>query len=92
MTQFTPGPWYINTLAGPTEIAASDPFVEIGVAYTDGQDDNGKANAHLISAAPDMYKALERLLAAYAVDESSEEWPDEWRNCLAALKKARGES
>ncbi len=49
-----------------------------------------KANAHLIAAAPDLYEALEGIIAE--IDDCAQ--PSDWDNyvpALAALAKSRGE-
>jgi len=89
--KWTPGPWvvedgskschccfdqtiYVKTVSGEFD------YEIIAETLTDNE-----ANAHIISAAPDLYEALERAL---------EEWDSntDWRNnARAALAKARGE-
>ncbi len=54
----------------------------------------GLANAHLISSAPDLYEALERLIEA-SHHSSEIEWlgqDEPWTVARAALAKARGEA
>lgn len=36
---------------------------------------NGKANAKLIAAAPDLYEALDSLLTAFDEIDDADEWP-----------------
>lgn len=107
-TEWTPGPWVVgwktagNNLPGHTSIsgaigkprehlAMAQVVTELdGEAYTEGE-----ANAFLISAAPDMAEALEKLIG----------WEDTIRTYIpnggltsaltaarAALAKARGEA
>lgn len=95
-TKFTPGPWAINSLTGPTEIAAVKPFRDIGVAYTDGYgaDATGVANARLMAAAPDLYEALTRLLASHGPGNAEAHQPGcqcAVHEAMAALAKARAE-
>ena len=105
--KFTPGPWKatetinINwgtetALACPIE--AGDSIVALNIITGPFVDDvteaEGEANAALISAAPDLYAALEALLKA--VDSGIESDPELWRRGVSlankALAKARGES
>ena len=100
-TRWTPGPWEIKSeFVGPLKIVAGDDEFIFGngkleVAYV-GADtfDQCRANARLISAAPDMYDALEMLIG----------WEDTIRTYIpngglhsaltaarSALAKARGE-
>jgi len=54
-----------------------------------------KANAHLIAAAPDMFKALERLLLAYqggTAARSVQQQREDAAFAAATLAKAKGES
>ena len=48
---------------------------------------NEKANAHLIAAAPELYEALEAVVATDADGETPQ-----WKAARAALAKARGET
>lgn len=52
-------------------------------------EDNGKAHAKLIAAAPDMLEALLKLTDIY-LREYKNEWelPDYWKEVKAALNKA----
>ena len=49
-----------------------------------------QANAHLIAAAPELYEALERMVADYDIGEMTETPILDVAN--AALAKARGET
>lgn len=94
----TPGPWEINSHAGPTDIAAVEPFRDIGVAFTNGSSDlaEGIANARLIAASPTLLEALKEAHAALkayenAHDQDAGSWSlgglheAEERGCLAVL-------
>jgi hypothetical protein len=76
-TKWTPGPWQIVRLE---EESAFDPYMEVarGLGPNDDwtvealwrepvPDEQLEANARLISAAPELYEALEELLEAVAV-------------------------
>lgn len=95
---WTPGPWTVDT-----PIGEDHPWINADCNHT--LDENGDehylsvsglcgmANAHLISAAPDLYEALERLVLECVIDGKEDEagydcWIYHARNALA---KARGE-
>lgn len=61
------------------------------IAEVDLQEDDAenRANANLLSAAPELYEALRRLLEAY--DEPLDDESDRAEAARAALAKARGE-
>lgn len=110
MTEFTKGPWRKD---GPTYSEENDQFC-INIVGGDGdemptwyavssyiwgtQKEKAEANAHLIAASPDLYEALEKLLAlcggvlAQKLDDPSRiaEFPA-IINAHAALDKARGD-
>lgn len=95
-TKWTPGPWSTHpeelrggrywVIDGPVDV--QDPECDEPLAIH--EIDNGKANAHLIAAAPDLYAALEKLLAKVECGTAL--------NCAvcdaarAALSSARGET
>lgn len=61
--KFTPGPWHYYTFGGTEAIVfaplvekVSQPVAKVGYERPDFE-----ANAHLISAAPEMYEALKGL-------------------------------
>lgn len=63
-----------------------------GSAYVENpgywdMDDQARANAHLIAAAPDLYEMLE--IAVKDAEQGYSEWID---SAKAALSKARGET
>ena len=99
----TPGPWkqnayyvYASGETGANICVMSAPRATTHVGYTrievgDKDADEAYANARLISAAPDMLAALEKLWEWV--------WEDNRGDCLypeelvrAAIRKARGES
>jgi hypothetical protein len=109
-TRFTPGPWEWDAGLvppdGPDRYA--DIFVDGGetiIAMFNDRIPEGRANAHLISASPDMYEVLEAAIEQvreelnYLIEQGT---PKEWRGDVyrlslivnsgdAALAKARGE-
>lgn len=78
--KFTPGPWQVDE-DFPQDILAGDRRIAVS-AFPDAE---GSANAHLIAAAPDLYKALKRL------DENGHTQAI-WDFALRALAKAEGAS
>lgn len=89
MSEFTPGPWrqgdIVELLLNNKcrEIISDDG--KIGLVYGIIDQDN-KANANLIAAAPKLYEALDRIKSTGVfVGAIAQEMMD------AALKKARGE-
>lgn len=89
--KWTPGPWVVvdgsltdnisvNSVDGDYYIATTH-----GWAGIDADDDTCAANSHLISAAPELYEALQNAIAAGLPE-------DVWQEARAALAKARGET
>lgn len=82
---FTPAPWsYVGTghmVGGPDRVRVADCFC------LERPSEERMANAHLISAAPDLYALLERLAKDNTL-VSSVNW---WTQVDVALAKARGE-
>ena len=99
-TKWTPGPWATGkrTKNGYRKIDTfglrSDPHYGLAkvVIELDGEPyKEGDANASLIAAAPDLYEALNRLLANYRADGSEASTRD-IEIARSALAKARGET
>lgn len=95
--QHTPGPWVISITGNPT-VYAADPIIGPLVASVhDGRNGFGskesketsRANATLITAAPDMLAALEELVD---IAEQRGYQPDWLINAHAAIAKARGQA
>ena len=92
-TKWTPGPWYcveqnktiVRSSSAKEEVArASHCYMNRG---------EREANAHLISAAPELYEALEVAEEALSDIADDEGWLAPIRSQInAALSKARGES
>ena len=107
--KFTPGPWLSYKLQDDdvinitTRSRKEGHFVDvafISVGFDKPFDDEQRANAHLISAAPELYAALEEYFKCcykfrvYGRRSSSCRGCGELKTCLVrkAIKKARGES
>lgn len=100
--KWTPGPWHVGAQndalyvldAAPSPAPYDGPLPrEYGpnvVATPNWRSEEYHANAHLISAAPELYEALERLLEDAFLDISGE--PIDTAYAYAALAKARGEA
>jgi hypothetical protein len=97
MSEFTPGPWRKGDVG---EIMLNNKYREIisddgkiGLVYGIIDQDN-KANANLIAAAPELYEACEEALVndiAAEGENASNMFPALRKKLAAALKKARGE-
>ena len=87
MEKFTQGEWQFaqrnaheitTTFVG---VKIGNEYIDIGF-YNDGKD---RANAHLIAAAPDMYRVLKKLSQPYGREDVSDE------EIETVLAKADGE-
>lgn len=99
---FTKGPWRVEQGHYPSFIdVKSDGALNLSMCWyatdlTEAQGEETRANANLISAAPDMYQALESILYAFWL--ACEDLPDEFekrnevKDARSALSKARGEA
>ena len=92
---FTPGPWTVGGKFGTRVLVGENVLSDMWNIPGPGGVDEGKANAHLIAAAPDMYEALEAAILEYGkpggpwnVPSSPGTWIDKAK---AAIVKARGE-
>lgn len=83
----TPGPWkhHSHGQVGPEGATVCEVWSAIGADSEDAISQS-YANIHLISAAPDLLSALEKLLAQSGL----EYWPVEQEMARAAIAKARG--
>lgn len=95
--KFTKAPWKINEISshGDCHIFSKEVgHIAILTAGSGEEIERNKANAHLISAAPDMYEAIALILTDW--DNYDETGPipldDLIENARTALKKARGEA
>lgn len=82
-TKFTPGPWrYVN---GVQICSTKDPIAKVWMM----RNGEGKANAHLIAVAPELYWVLHQVVT----DIESQGVLIEWHQAiLDVLAKARGEA
>ena len=99
MSKHTPGPWFIGKSDDLDQIHCIDAktksgLLEVckvwGVKRDTREDDQSKANAHLISAAPDLLEALENLLAVREGKGGTRYDCDEIAR--SAIAKAKGET
>ena len=93
MTEHTPGPWEVSSgmmnMGRPNILL---PHKDIHISITFLEDESvyeAWANAHLVSAAPDMHEALKGLLKAF--DEEDYYNDTLLDRARAALAKAEGE-
>lgn len=87
IAESTPGPWKVikNRALGSLEVGPTDDY-PICEMWRRGHKELEAINAHLISAAPEMYEALKR-----AISEASHGDETLWaRQARAALAKAEG--
>lgn len=105
-TKFTPGPWRWTDEYTSGDGSRTWSLIGArgyGILSCDGTGNSpqglgDEANAYLISAAPDMYEALERLCALrddygpFGGETYQDRIDRTWANAKAALSKARGES
>ena len=87
---FTPGEWKLTQSESGSLVIESGLRIigQTSRASTPEEAQEIQANAQLISAAPDMYKALED-----ALDDIISEYPEDWasiKTIRAALAKAEG--
>ena len=94
--KFTPGPWVVYRHL-PTDVVVSKSG-ECSLATLDcgcGDRKTRRANAHLIAAAPELYKALEEMSSCLSDIISGNDWgavEEYLDDARAALAKARGET
>ena len=90
---FAKGPWRVFDYF-EYEVDGSDGLLICNCDIPARKDSERKANAQLISAAPELYEAL---VGAYEAlcDLSDSDWRDRdfnlMKKCLAAIRKANGE-
>lgn len=89
MSGHTPGPWRFkewgSLIVGGGE--GSSEILICSVAINTRRDE-GRHNAVLIEAAPDMLEALQRLVDCYSSSHSPETRESCWAQAKAAIKKA----
>jgi hypothetical protein len=92
MSKHTPGPWdQIVKMDGFTAVGANTLIARVfSTAFKDLE--NEKANARLIAAAPDMYRALELIINSDMAqrEEDEGEISTELSIVRAAIAKAEG--
>ncbi len=99
--RFTKGPWRLSdsgdntwTVCEPDKPFRHSHFATVSVGNMWG--DEGKANARIIAAAPDLYEALCGMLEYTADLNPAQGYPETDHEAVnaarAALAKARGES
>src|SRR5690554_6202744 len=93
MSDFTDGNWEVReqTKSQGVEVVCvkNDEYRRTKrVAFAKGVRNKNHANAHLISAAPDMYRALREIVSNSSIQAN---FPHECEVAEAALAKADGE-
>lgn len=103
MSKHTPGPWSLPHFANADSgcqchcvfSESQSGFGCIAEIPWDGENENlqaATANSRLISAAPDLFAALESLLSKAYKQNFNDSYPEILAECEAAIAKARGES
>ena len=90
----TPGPWKIvknldGVYAGTLSVVVGEAGEICGPRQIRTQDPNIEANMQLIALAPELLEALEAVIADTL---KSDILPSVYKNAIAAIKKAKGES
>jgi hypothetical protein len=95
MTEHTPGPWGKVRNKDSWTIESSEVDVARTIAFGEEYEDEERANARLIAAAPEMYEVLreaDRLYSTYALTATGGlevgRWITSVRDCIA---RATGE-
>lgn len=87
---WTPGPWQVSCVSDGTRRRSV--WTDEGPPAHIADVTNGEANARLISAAPDLYEALARIVDSVAKGASGDVCQTyDFDDARAALAKARGE-
>ena len=90
--QFTPGPWKVFGLKSRNGDYTVSTFNAYGpqrhIAYAAWASDQGLADAHLIAAAPDLFEALQGIVADDDAGVSLEDQRARWNDRMAAAKAA----
>lgn len=93
MNKYTQGPWVIQPKDVQKDVASPDLIVgplygeQVCCVYIDNERD--RANAHLISAVPDLFEACKRVLAEIEGGDEISIGAEE--DLIAAIEKAEGQ-
>lgn len=94
-TRFTPGPWYKTEISKEYGCSAFSIRPcnkwELEIAQTNNSSEKQQANAALISASPELYAALEKLIAVCQHEDVLIHVKGHVALGITALKKARDE-
>ena len=89
MSTFTPGPWAVLVNPMGVDYVVGDDCTICAMPGWDAEyEDEERANARLISAAPDLYAALKRIV----MNPDAQIGGDMRAEAIAALAKAEGKS
>ena len=98
MSKHTPGPWHLDTedekeiVLGDSSFIATTHDSSAYSSYTSVTEDQVKANARLIAAAPELLEALKACLAELLVLHTDRPGTEECiQQAYAAIAKAEGE-
>ena len=94
-TNWTPGPWFVCTNPLNDQWYANQTIGSVPqqCRVADASELNGRheADARLISAAPELYEALDELLSAEKLDDGDPILESAREKAAIVMKKARGE-
>ena len=98
MSAHTPGPWQvfgIQSRHGDYTISTFNAYgPQRHIAYAPWVSDQGLADAHLIAAAPDLFDALQDIVAdddaGVSLADQRSRWDERMSAARAALAKATG--
>ena len=88
ISKHTPGPWDMDEGDyGIYQIETSDQIAEV---FSHHPDEELKANARLIAAAPDLLEVLKQFMDSRAPDYAEAAHPGAYSRAIAAIAKAEG--
>lgn len=98
MNKHTPGPWLVSgTMTKYVEARIGGGLIQevasCGPTEADGgYGDQQRANAQLISMAPDLLDALDRMIRCAQKQNWNDHYPEEMAASYLAIDRARGEA
>ncbi|GBQ89115.1 hypothetical protein [Asaia krungthepensis] len=97
--KWTPGPWVVGKGAGyfikrpnarMAHLVGMTPGFS-GVGAESGNDEEARANAHLMSASPELFDALKQMVSLATGPCNTRDMTEALDRARAALAKAKGE-
>jgi hypothetical protein len=90
MSQHTPGPWVVSSIDNTLYVGNSTAYVARAFLCHPLTECESQANAHLISAAPDLLAALKRMVAITNGKGKDTDWFAAWSQADTAIARAEG--